>query len=92
MKMIGKLGRVMKYHLNGSKELVLTLEAGDTHIIKWWIGGSYATHHDTRSHTGGTMSLRKGAAYTTSITEKLNPKSSTEAELVAVNDVLPQVL
>jgi hypothetical protein len=86
-----KLGRVMKY-LNGTRKLVLTLEADDTQILKWWIDGSYATHHDMRSHTGGMLSLGKGAAYASSIKQKLNTKSSTEAELVAVNDVLPQVL
>jgi hypothetical protein len=80
----------MRY-LNGSRELVLTLEADDTQVIKWWIDGSYATHHDMRSHTGASMSMGKGTSYTTSIKQKLNTKSSTEAKLVAVNDVLPQV-
>jgi hypothetical protein len=51
----------MKY-LNGSLDLVLTLEADDTQIIKWWIDGSFAVHHDMRSHNGGIMSLGKGAA------------------------------
>jgi hypothetical protein len=41
---------------------------------------------------GGMMSLGKGAAYGTSTREKLNTKSSTEAELVGVNDVMPQIL
>jgi hypothetical protein len=81
----------MKY-LNGLKELVPTLEADNTQVIKWWIDGSYGIHHNMRSHTGGIMSLGKGAAYGTSIKQKLNTKSSTEAKLVAVNDKLPQVL
>ncbi len=38
------------------------------------------------------MSLGKGAAYGTSTRQKLNTKSSTEAELVGVNDVMPQIL
>jgi hypothetical protein len=45
-----------------------------------------------RSHTGGTMSMGTGATYSTSKKQKLNTKSSTEAELVGVNDVLPQAL
>jgi hypothetical protein len=45
-----------------------------------------------KSHMGGMMSLGKGAAYGTSTREKLNTKSSTEAELVGVNDVMPQIL
>jgi hypothetical protein len=45
-----------------------------------------------RSHTGGAMSLGTGAAYSTSKKQKLNTKSSTEAELVGIDDVLPQAL
>jgi hypothetical protein len=36
--------------------------------------------------------LGKGAIYATSTRQKLNTKSSTEAELVSINDVLPQAL
>jgi hypothetical protein len=45
-----------------------------------------------RSHTGGAMSMGTGATYSTSKKQKLNTKSSTEAELVGVDDVLPQAL
>ena len=38
------------------------------------------------------MSLGKGVVYGTSVCQKLNTKSSTEAELVGVNQVMPQVL
>jgi hypothetical protein len=38
------------------------------------------------------MTIGSGAAYSTSIRQKLNSKSSTEAELVAVDDVFGQVL
>jgi hypothetical protein len=38
------------------------------------------------------MMLGKGAVYATSTRQKLNTKSSTEAELVAVDDILSQVL
>jgi Reverse transcriptase (RNA-dependent DNA polymerase)/Zinc knuckle len=86
-----KLGRVMKY-LRATHSLDLTLEADDMRIMKWWVDGSYAIHPDMKSHTGGVLSFGKGAVYSTSTRQKLNTKSSTEAELVAVNDVLPQVL
>jgi hypothetical protein len=42
--------------------------------------------------TGGAMTLGKGVIYGTSTRQKLNTKSSTEAELVGVNDVMPQIL
>lgn len=38
------------------------------------------------------MSLVKGATYSRSYKQKLNTKSSTEAELVAVNDAMGKIL
>jgi hypothetical protein len=72
--------------------LSLTLKADNLTISKWWIYGSYGVHHDLKSHTGGFSTLGKGAIYSTSTRQKLNTKISTEAELVAVADVLPQVI
>ena len=86
-----KLGRMMQY-LRATRELTLTLEASCLNVVKWWVDGSFAVHHDMKSHTGGVMSLGKGAIYGTSTRQKLNTTSSTESELVAVNDVLPQIL
>jgi len=86
-----KLIRVVRY-LRGSKSLCLTLEADDLQVIKWWIDASFAVHADMRSHTGVAMSLGKGAIYSASTKQKLNTKSSTEAELVGVDDGMPGVL
>ncbi len=86
-----KLARVMRY-LRGTANMPLVLEADETHIIKWWVDASFAVHPDMKSHTGGAMVMGKGAIYSTSTRHKLNTKSSTEAELVGVNDVMPQIL
>ena len=86
-----KLGRVIRY-LRGTNDMILTLEHDNSHIIKWWVDASFACHNDMRSHTGGVMTLGKGAAYATSTRQKLNSRSSTEGELVAVNDVMPHIL
>jgi hypothetical protein len=86
-----KLSRVIKY-LRKTADLVLRLSADNLNIIKWWVDASYGVHHDMRSHTGGVMSMGTGAAYSTSKKQKLNTKSSTEAELVGIDDVLPQAL
>ena len=86
-----KLCRVIKY-LRHTIDIELNLQCNNPQIIKWWVDASFACHADMRSHTGGIMSLGRGAVYTTSVRQKLNTKSSTEAELVAVNDVLPQIL
>jgi hypothetical protein len=86
-----KLGRAMKY-LRGTLHMPLILEADDMRIIKWSVDSSFAVHPDMKSHTGGSMTLGKGTIYGTSTRQKINTKSSTEAELVGVNDVLPQIL
>ena len=86
-----KLSRVMRY-LRGTVDLTLLLEADDLTVVKWWVDGSYAVHPDMKSHTGGTMSLGKSSLYSASTRQKLNTKSSTEAELVGVADIMPQIL
>jgi hypothetical protein len=86
-----KLGRCMKC-LRRTINLPLTLEADDTHVVKCWVDASFAVHPDMKSHTRATMLLGKGSAYSRSTRQKLNTKSSTEAELVGVDDVMPQVL
>jgi len=86
-----KLDRVIRY-LRHTKTLALTLEAENLEIIKWWVDASFAVHQDMRSHTGGTMSLGKGSIYSASVRQKLNTKSSTEAELVGVDDMMSMVL
>jgi hypothetical protein len=70
----------------------LVLAADDTGQIWWWIDSSFAVHEDMKGHTGGTMSMGKGSVYSTSAKQKLNAQSSTESEVVAVHDVLPQLI
>jgi hypothetical protein len=86
-----KLTRVVRY-IRGTLEMPLALEANNMHIVKWWVDASFVVHPDMKSHTGGIMSLGKGAVYGSSTRQKLNTGSSTEAELVGVNDVMAQVL
>jgi hypothetical protein len=86
-----KLSRVIKY-LRKTSGLVLRLSAENLNIIKWWVDASYGVHYDMRTHTRGAMSMGTGAIYSTSKRHKLNTKSSTEAKLVGMDDVLPQAL
>jgi hypothetical protein len=60
--------------------------------IRWWVDASYGTHSDCKGHTGMMMSLGKGAPMSMSRGQKLNTKSSTESELVGIDDALPQIL
>ncbi len=45
-----------------------------------------------KGHSGGTMTLGKGAIQSLSTKQKLNTRSSTECELVAVDDGMTHVL
>ena len=87
----GKLKRVLKY-LNGTRHLHLTLSVDSLSSIKWYINGSHQIHDDCRGHTGSIMTLGQGAISSTSRKQKLNTKSSTETELVAVHDKLGDIL
>ena len=49
-------------------------------------------YKDMRSHTGGFVTMGTVGAYVRSSKQKLNTKSSTEAEVVGVDDVLTQVI
>jgi hypothetical protein len=88
---IKKLSQTMQYRWF-TQHMPLTLEADDLNEAKWWVDASFATHCDMRSHTGGVMSLGKGAICASSKRQWINTKSSTEADLVGINDVLPQIL
>jgi len=88
---IKKLGWTMQY-LQFTQHMPLTLEADELIEAKWWVDASFATHCDMRSHTGGIMSLGKGAIFASSKRQRINTKSSTEAQLVGINDASPQIL
>ena len=86
-----KLVRMMKY-LNATKKKVLTLSADKLSIVKWYVDASFAVHPDYKSHTGATMTWGNGAVQSMSRKQKLNTRSSTEAELVAVDDAAVMIL
>ena len=87
----GKLKHVMKY-LHGTKKICLTFQADEIGIIKWYVDASYATHDNCRGHTGSIMTLGGGAVTSFSIKQCINTKSSTKAELIGVDEALPQIL
>ena len=83
-----KLARVTRC-LDGTIGLPLILAMDKSGKMRWHVNASFAVHNDTKSHTGATMTMEQGAAFSQSSKQKLNTKSSTEAELVGVGDVLP---
>ena len=70
----------------------LTIKYDGKGIIRWNIDAAFAVHPDMKSHTGAIMSFGQGAAQAFSFKQKINTRSSTEAELVAVDDMMGQVL
>ena len=51
-----------------------------------------ATHPDMKSHTGECLVAKDGVLHSRSTKQKLNSKSSTEAELIGVSEYLPYPL
>jgi hypothetical protein len=86
-----KLIRMLSY-LKNTINLPLVLSADGSHVIKWWADASFAVRGDLKSQTGASMSLGKGGVYNMSRKQKSNTTSSTEAELVGADDVMPQMI
>ena len=70
----------------------VTIGADSLSSLFTWVDASYGVHPDMKSHTGGAMSLGRGVFTCKSSKQKLNTKSSTEAELVGASDYLPNTL
>ena len=79
-------------YLKGPKYMKLTLSVDNLSTIRWWVDASYGVHSDCKGHTGMMMSLGKGAAMSFSRGHKLNGLSSTEAELIGIDDAIPSMM
>jgi hypothetical protein len=86
-----KLVRLMTY-LSKTPDIVTKLSADDSGIIKWYVDASFAVHNDFRSHTGAVFTLGSGVITSVSTKQKVNTRSSTEAELVGIDDVISKIL
>jgi hypothetical protein len=86
-----KLIRLLKY-LNATAKDKLILSIDDINIIKWHVDSAFAVHPDFKSHTGVVMTMGQGCPIASSRKQKLNTRSSTEAELVATDDMATPML
>jgi aspartyl aminopeptidase len=82
---------MMKF-LNQTQEDVLTLQADGSNTLEWHADAAFAVHPDFKSHTGATMSMGRGVVTHLSKKQSLNTRSSTEAEVVAADDVVGPML
>jgi len=57
-----------------------------------YVDTAFAVHPDFKSHTGAVMSYGSGMVQSISRKQKLNTRSSTEAELVGADDVAIMIL
>jgi hypothetical protein len=87
----GKLKRLLGY-LKGTLHMPLVLLADSLTLSHWWVDAAYAVHNDMKGHTGAGMSFGQGMALSYSWKHKIMMKSSTEAELVGVDDSLGYIL
>ena len=76
--------------MNGTQDMKLTLSTENLWSIEWYVDALFAVHPDFRSQTGGTMTFGKEVVQSLSKKQKLNTRSSTEAELVGADDLLPR--
>ena len=83
-----KLKRVLQF-IKGTMNDKRIIGANGVEDLMTWVDAAYAVHPNMRSHTGGCMSFGLGTIHARSSKQKLNTKSSTEAELVGVSDYLP---
>jgi len=86
-----KCVRMMRY-LHSTKKWHKTLRAESLKIIKHYVDASFAVHPDFKSHTGSSMTMGDGAMLVKSSKQKLNSRSSTEAELIGVDDAITMIL
>ena len=84
-----KLERAIKY-LRGTPTLGLRFRPSEINVTGF-IDASFAVHVDYKSHTGLCVQLG-GTIFAKSTKQKINTKSSTEAELIGLSDSLSHVI
>jgi hypothetical protein len=55
----------------------------------WYVDASFAVHPNICGHTEGGLTMGRGFPISVSTKQKLSTKSSTESELVGVDDMMP---
>ena len=68
------------------------LRANGSHILIWSINSSFAVHYNFCGHTGGSLTMGKGAIISHSAKQKINARSSTESKTVGADDMMGPIL
>ena len=86
-----KLVRAVQY-LRGTRDLGIILSGAHDMTVLAYVDASYGVHEDLKSHTGCTIGIGLGPIFAKSTGQKINTKSSTEAELIALSDSSSQII
>ena len=86
-----KLEHLLEY-FRSTIDLPLILGVDITGVLNWYMDASFAVHANMRGHMGGGLTMGKGFLIVSSTKQKLNTHSSTESELVGVDDMMPSIL
>ena len=86
-----KLEHLIEY-FRATVNLPFILGADGTGILNWYVNASFAVHANMRGHTGGVLTMGQGCPIVSSTKHKINTRSSTESELVGVDDMMALIL
>ena len=86
-----KLVRAIQY-LRFTSDMGIVLEGQRQMQVIAYVDASYGVHQDMKSHGGCLIGLGGGPVYAKSSSQKINTKSSTEAELVALSNSTSQIV
>ena len=78
---------MMKY-LKQTSQDILTLKADELLKLHWHVDAAFAVHPDFKSQMGATLTMGQGAITAISRKQNINTQSSTEAKLVAADDLI----
>jgi hypothetical protein len=83
-----KLSHLMEY-LRVNRLCPLIMSADGSGVLMWYIDASFAVHPNMCSHTGGGLTMGRGFPIINLTKQNLNTRSSTESELVGVDNMMP---
>ena len=82
----------MVQFLNQTVKDKLTLRADGSGCLSWHCNTAFPLHKDLRSHTDSTFLMGDGAITSLSRKQGMNTRSSTEAEVVAADEIISPMI
>ena len=83
--------RLMSF-LKQMQDECLTLKMDDDLKVEWHVDAAFAVHPNMRGHTGVVMTMGKGAFISMSCKQKCHAHSSTEAELIGIDNAMSRII